>query len=469
MPRTTKKRRITEGGALWRPEGSRTGGTRAPEPDIILQMPELFYFDMRAYVASMNAAEAIDFYSRTRLYDMYKSALLDLHLSGIIDKRLVGVSRVPVEFRRDGKPDEAVGREIRAPWFRRFVKDVLWSKFWGFSLFQFYREEDGGVGYYKVPCKHYDPVRKVILRHQSDTDGVPLDAFPGMLCVCEDPRSLGMLAELVPMVLYKRGDMADWAQFCQIFGMPIREYTYDAGDEEARRRLLQDARSQGANAVYIHPKESALNLIESANKSGTVDLYERFKDACNTEMSVRVLGNTLTTDSKATGTQALGTVHQEEEDHIKADDRQFVLDVLNYQMRPVFAELGIDTADGGFAYAEARALDPNQQVDVIVKARAMGLPVADDYIYRTLQIDKPDDYDRLKEEMRAKEVAERKLRERMASSMGASGEGTPEVGGTPENGRSSRRRVENRHENSFMGRLRRFFGEAPGVDGALPF
>lgn len=470
MPRTKKKRRITEGGALWRPEDSRTGGTRAPEPDIVLQMPELFYFDMRAYVASMNAAEAIDFYSRTRLYDMYKSALLDLHLSGIIDKRLVGVSRIPVEFRRDGKPDEDVNREIRAPWFRSFVKDVLWSKFWGFSLFQFYRGEDGGVGYYKVPCKHYDPVRKIILRYQSDTGGVPLDAFSNMLCVCEDPRSLGMLAELVPMVLYKRGDMADWAQFCQVFGMPIREYTYDAGDEEARRRLLQDARSQGANAVYIHPKESALNLIESANKSGTVDLYERFKDACNTEMSVRVLGNTLTTDSKATGTQALGTVHQEEEDHIKADDRQFVLDVLNYRMRPVFAELGIDTAGGEFAYAEARTLDPNRQVDVIAKAKAMGLPVADDYIYKTLLIDKPDDYDALKAEVRAKEEAERKLRERMAGGMDAPGEETPEEGGTPESGRSPRRRAaENRYTTSFIDRLRRFFGVAPGGDGALPF
>ena len=50
---------------------------------------------------------------------------------------------------------------------------------------------------------------------------------------------LGIFAELMPAVLYKRGDMADWAQFCNIFGMPIREYTYDAGDETARKRLLR--------------------------------------------------------------------------------------------------------------------------------------------------------------------------------------------------------------------------------------
>ena len=465
----TRKRRITEGGAVRRDTPAASPRGRNIEPDIILQMPELFYFDMRAYVASMQSAEAIDFYSRARLYDMYRSALLDLHLSGIIDKRLVGVSRIPIEFRRDGKPDEAVNREIRSPWFRRFVKDVLWSKFWGFSLFQFYRDGDGRIAYYKVPCKHYDPVRRLILRYQTDTDGMPLDAFSNMLCVCEDPRSLGILSELVPMVLYKRGDMADWAQFCQIFGMPIREYTYDAGDEEARRRLLQDARAQGANAVYIHPKESALNLIESANKSGTVDLYERFKDACNTEMSVRVLGNTLTTDAKATGTQSLGTVHQEEEGHIKADDRQFVLDVLNFQMAPVFEELGVNTEGGEFSYARTRALDPNQQVDIIVKAKAMGLPVSDDYIYETLLIDKPEDYDTLKAEIRAQEEADRKLKQQMAEGMGASGGGTSADDGAPGGGRDPRRQAENRSETSFFGRMKRFFGAAPRGDGALPF
>lgn len=461
----TRKRRITEGGAVRRdtPDASPRG--RSIEPDIILQMPELFYFDMRAYVASMQSAEAIDFYSRTRLYDMYRSALLDLHLSGIIDKRLVGVSRIPIEFRRDGKPDEAVNREIRAPWFRRFVKDVLWSKFWGFSLFQFYRDEDGFIGYYKVPWKHYDPVRRVILKRQSDTDGIPVDAFADMVCVCEDPRSLGMLSELVPMVLYKRGDMADWAQFCQIFGMPIREYTYDAGDEDARRRLLQDARSQGANAVYIHPKESALNLIESANKSGTVDLYERFKDACNTEMSVRVLGNTLTTDAKTTGTQALGTVHQEEEDHIKADDRDFVLDVLNFTMRPVFESLGVSTEGGEFSYVETRTLNPSQQVDVIQKAMAMGLPVADDYIYETLLIDRPEDYDRMKAEIQARQDADRRLKEQLARQAGGEDTG----GGGEPTQRTRTARTENRRTDGFWGRMRRFFGVAPRRDGALPF
>lgn len=469
MARTKKKQRIiTDGGYTDFRRSQRVSdgmGLRTMEPTIVLQMPELFYFDMTAYVASINSAKAIDFYNRARLYDMYESALLDNFLSGIIDKRRIGVSRIPIEFRRDGKPVEEVNREIRSPWFRKFVKDVLMSKFWGFGLFQFYRGEDGYIKFYQVPYKHFDPVKKEILRMQNDTTGIPLSAFENTLYVADSDRGLGMLAELVPMVLYKRGNMADWAQFCQIFGMPIREYTYDAGDEEARRRLLEDARQQGANAVYIHPKESSLNLVESANKSGTVDLYERFKDACNKEMSIRVLGNTLTTDAQRSGTQALGTVHQEEEDMLKADDRDFILDVLNYDMTDIFQSLGVNTEGGEFVYMKDRVLNPTQQVDVIQKAKSMGLPISDDYMYDVLQIDKPEDYEQMKAEIKAKEEADRQLREQMANQLESQ---ASQVRGSQKNPLEQPKKEPT--GSSLTNRIRHFFGLAPLNDGApLPF
>ena len=470
MARPKKKQRlITEGGYTDYRTAQRANeamGLRNMEPTIVLQMPELFYFDMTAYVASINRAKARDFYSRSRLYDMYESALLDNFLGGIIDKRRIGVSRIPIEFRRDGKPVEEVNREIRSPWFRKFVKDVLMSKFWGFGLFQFYRGDDGYIKYYQVPYKHFDPVKREILRMQTDTTGIPLSAFENTLYVADSDRGLGMLAELVPMVLYKRGNMADWAQFCQIFGMPIREYTYDAGDDEARQRLLQDARQQGANAVYIHPKESSLNLIESANKSGTVDLYERFKDACNKEMSIRVLGNTLTTDAQSNGTQALGTVHQQEEDALKADDRDFVLDVLNYDMTDIFQSLGVNTEGGEFVYMKDRVLNPTQQVDVIQKAKAMGLPVSDDYMYDVLQIDKPEDYDTLKAEIKAQEEADRQLREQMANQLNSQAE---QVRGSDTKPLDEKKTDNKTPRSSLTNRLRSFFGLAPRDGAPLPF
>ena len=425
------------------------GGMTDRMPDIILTMPELFFFDMRAYMRAVNAAKSIDFYSRVELYDMYESAMLDPHLSGVIDKRRIGVTKIPVEFRINGKPDERINNEIKSPWFRKLLKDIIMSHFWGYALFQFFRDDDGNITYTRIPYKHFDPVKKVILKNQTDDSGQPMESFGNMLLVGEDPRDIGMLAELVPYVLYKRGNMADWAQFAQIFGMPIREYTYDAGDEEARKKLLQDARRQGANAVYIHPVGSTLNIIESSNKSGTVDLYERLKDACNTEISVRVLGNTLTTAVGDKGTQALGTVHKEEEEDIKSDDRKFILDVLNYGMRDIFAAFGMNTSAGEFVYVDKTLPDPTKQADVIMKAKAMGLPVSDDYMYEVLGIDKPDNYDEMKAEM----LAEKERMEKLQTD-GAGDDGD---------------RDDRSGKKSLKDRLKGFFVFAPKGDGALPF
>ncbi|WP_315349030.1 DUF935 family protein [Prevotella melaninogenica] len=429
-----KQGKIIQGGMLV-PQGMR-------QPDIVLQMPEIFMFDMNAYMQSVKAARGIDFSNRARLYDMYDSASLDLHLSGVIAKRMRGVTKIPIEFRRNGVPDDAINNQIKSPWFKQLRKDLVMSEFWGFTLVQFYLNEEGNIRYDLINRKHYDPIHRKLLKYQGSMDGVPIDDFPDMLFVGSE-RDLGIYAELLPAVLYKRGDMSDWAQFCNIFGMPVREYTYDAGDEEARRRVIADARRQGANAAYIHPKESELKLVEAGNKTGSSDLYRTFAEYWDSKMSIRVLGNTLTTDAKSTGTQALGSVHKEEEDEMNSDDRDFILDILNYDMRPIFASLGFNVEGGEFVYAKKDKINPAQQIDIVQKLSSMGLPIDDDYLYETFCVAKPDNYKQLKEE---KEAAKAAFKEQL---------------GMQVNNDDKKKQDKNTDKTAFKQHLRSFFGLAP--------
>lgn len=380
--------------------------------DIILQSPEIFHFDINKFMQAYRSASAIDCYNRARLYDMYESAMLDLHLSGLIDKRLDGVSLCPIEFNRDGRPDESVNEQLRAPWFGNFIDDLLMTKFYGYGLFQFYREGDW-INYFKVPYKHFDPVRREILRYESDGTGEPLENFSNMLYVGNGDRDLGLMRKLVPMVLYKRGNMGDWANYCQIFGIPIREYTYDAGDEDTRLKLINDARIQGANAIYIHPKDSSLNLIDSSSKQGSSELYRTFADTCNIEMSIAVLGNTLTTSAQTTGSQALGTVHAEEENKKQKRDRQFILNVLNYEMTDIFEQLGFNVRGGRFDYVLSKNIDTTAQIAIVEKLNAMGLPMSDDYLYETFKIEKPANYEQMKADRAAEKARQEELRARL--------------------------------------------------------
>lgn len=433
------------------------GGYRKTEgnrpPDVFLQMPELFMFNMKDYMDSIRNARSIDFSYRVKLFDMYESALLDLHLSGVLDKRLRGVTRIPIEFQRDGKPDDNINHQLHSPWFKLLCKDLVMSQFYGFTLVQFYLDDKGDIRYDLINRKHYDPIFRKLLKYQGDTDGIDIDEFDNILFVGTQ-RGLGIFAELLPAVLYKRGDMSDWAKFCNIFGMPIREYTYDAGDEEARKKIIQDARNQGSNAVYIHPNESEMRLIEAGNKTGSSDLYKTFAEYWDSKISIRVLGNTLTTDAKDTGTQALGTVHKEEENDMNVDDRHFLLDILNYEMKPIFANLGFNVEGGSFVYAHKDNVDTQGMLNIVRGMKEMGLPMDDDWLYETFGIEKPKDYSKQKDAIEAQKQA---IRESLQ-------DGKDET--------QPKEPVEeplNTDKKLFKDRLKSFFGVAPAIGADTDF
>ena len=435
---TTKPvRRITEGAQ-----------SKSELVDIVLSAPELFYFDIQKYIHAINSAKSTSFSFRSRLYDMYESALMDLHLAGVLAKRLKGVTKIPIEFQRDGVPDDEINRQLASPWMKKLREEIVLAQFWGFTLLQFYTDEEGDIRFYSVPRKHYDPIRQRLLRHQTDTEGTPISEFPNMLFVGSE-RELGILSQILVAILYKRNNYADWAKYCELYAIPIQEYTYNAGDEETRRQLLLDARNRGNNAVYIHPAESNFKFVESNAKSGTSELFKDFTEYWDQQIAVRVLGNTLTTSASETGTQALGTVHKAVEEELNEDDCNTVLDVLNYYMIPIFEALGYNVSGGKFVSAKRKEIDITTQADIYLKMQQLGLPLDADDVYEALNVKKPDDFD--------KQIAEQ---EEQRKALAASLEGASKEDQTPPEEPS--KEDKKKGDKSLKDRLSHFFGLAPG-------
>lgn len=393
-----KNTRITISGNMPRP------GQRQPAI-IRLTQPKRFNIDTADFMTAVKAAENVDYTQRAKLYDLYNDILLDAHLSSVIDKRKNAVLSSSIEFHRNGKPDEEINEQLFSPWFYRCVADILDARFWGFSLMQFYKKGEW-VDYDLVPRKHVEPVRKLILTRQTDILGTSWEEFEDLLFI-GGSTDLGLLARAAPWVIYKRNTTADWAQFSEVFGMPIQEYTYETDDEDARARALQDANSIGSLATFIHGKDTELQLREAGNKTGSAEVYDRFIERCNSEISKLILGNTLTTEASAKGTQALGTVHKKVEEAVAKADREFVLNVLNYDMADIFAHMGINTAGGKFCFPEKKDTDQNTKMNILTQLRnTFLLPVDDDYLYEEFGVEKPRDYDKQKQLQLDKIMAE---------------------------------------------------------------
>ena len=391
-----KKQKITVSGNIPRP------GQTAPRT-IILTQTKRFGIDIADMIMAVRQFDNVDYSRRAKLYDLYSDILMDTHLSSVIEKRIQAVLSSPVEFRRNGKVDDTIVEQIRSPWFSSAMEDIMWAKFWGFSLMQFYKDGQW-LNYDIIPRKHVDPVRKLILRHQTDLQGTSWDEYADLLFV-GDPDDMGLLAKAAPWVIYKRNTTADWAQFSEVFGMPIREYIYDTDDDDARQRAIDDAENTGSLAVLIHSKDSEMKLVESGNKTGSADLYERLCERCNNEISKLILGNTLTTEASDKGTQALGTVHKKGEDRMAEADRKYLLNVLNYEMTDIFTALGINASGGEFFFPNPKDIDLTAKANMLVQLRnTFKLPVDDDYLYNEFGIEKPKDYAQQKELLTPKEV-----------------------------------------------------------------
>ena len=257
-----------------------------------------------------------------------------------------------------------------------------------------------------VPRKHVDPVLRLIKTRQTDINGESFDEYADLLMI-QGKEHLGILAKCAPYVIYKRGTLGDWVQFSEIFGMPVRKYTYDAADPEALQAAQEAARAQGGAAAYFCAEGSNLDLVETGNTRGSSELYNDLVDRCNAEMSKAILGNTLTTEAGKVGTQALGTVHNKGEQKLMEQDAVLELNLLNYDMTDIFAALGVNVTGGEFVYVEETDHEAVKvKAELLEKAvNTFHLPLADDYLYEQLGIEKPENYDLLKKEAEEKKKA----------------------------------------------------------------
>ncbi len=447
-----KKRQITKGGNFPQP------GQRQPNT-IILTQPQRFGIDISTYMAAIRSYENVDFARRTKLIDLLTDILMDTHLSSVVSKRKSAILCSPVEFRRAGKPDESINEQLRSPWFYNFLGDALDAPLMGDTLVQFFRDKKTGwLTYEMIPRKHYDPVRHLILRQQTDITGEPWDEYADLLFIGKE-GVLGELAKAAPWVIYKRNTTADWAQFSEVFGQPIRKYTYESGDEESRAQVMNDAQEQGGGATYVLPKDCNLEFVEASNKTGSSDLYRQLVEICNAEISKLILGNTLTTEAGDKGTQALGTVHGKVEDRIAQADRKFILNILNYEMTDIFARLGINTAGGEFVFVEPKNTSATEKMNIFKGAQELGLEISQEQMYEDLGLQRP---------TRPEDIVQRPKPEPTApqqtSTTGPDTKPLPEEkepdkpNGQPKPGKQP----ESRRRWNPLSWLGRFFGQAPG-------
>jgi hypothetical protein len=352
--------------------------------------------DIRDWVDGLKNAEYVYQPNRRLLYDIYSRVILDPHLSGLIDKRVMAVSNKVVRYVKDNKEIEGIRPFIKSKVFRDIVKEIMLSKMWGISGMEFIPGQK--VNFEGIPRKHIKPNMGLITVDQNGIDGYAY-ADISNIWVVGDRNDLGLLVKVTPFVLWKQGNMADWAQFVELFGQPVRVARYDGYDVKTQMELKRALDEAGSSLALMIPKQAEFQILDGKTTNGDGSLQNTLKDACNEEMSVCILGNTETTkSSKSSGYAQSDTHHKEQLEVTKSD----IMDVTNYlnddRFTAILKSYGLPVQDGGlFEFQKEVNLSELQDRIKIDMQVAQRVPVGDDYFYETYGIPKPENYNELKE------------------------------------------------------------------------
>lgn len=332
-----------------------------------------------------SALKSADRNNRIRLYDLYEDLLLDNILADAIDKRIGAITNAEMMFvDKNGKENDEIFALMKTEAFEEMLRNIMWSKFFGFSLQQIDLPDFQAQ---LIPFKHVNPTIGHILFEATDEKGYDYTKDDRFMFAGKRNGDFGLILKAAPYVIYKRGGFGDWAEFCEVFGMPFRVGKYNLHDDATRNELENSFRNQGGNSWMTAPEGTAVEVHDSKS-SGNGELYEKFRHACNEEILIGILGQTMTTLDGAS--RAQGEVHLEVQTEKHKADKRFVARILNTQLITLLAKRGYNVEGGEFSFNEKdKALSLTERIAIDERLNNL-IEVPEYYFYETYGIPMPE-------------------------------------------------------------------------------
>lgn len=249
-----------------------------------------------------------------------------------------------------------------------------------------------------------DPETWHLLDPSNPLKGVPLQVNQWIVHTARAkagyPHQAGLGRVLIWWYLFKAWNIRYWVAYNEKYGAPLRLGKYPATAQDDAIDALDLALQQlGLDASAVIPADMQVDFIGDKGGRTGADTYERIIIFGNREMSKAVVGQTLTTEESAKGTQALGNVQDEVRRDIRDSDalqlaRTLRRDLLGPLVRLNF---GATYAIPGWEFdveppadEEVRGRVQESRGKVFAQAVELGVPVAVSQVRDELELRVPE-------------------------------------------------------------------------------
>jgi len=332
--------------------------TKAPEVILKKSSYDRTSKDITKWKNALKAAEDPDNPDRSKLMDLYHDLMLDGHLTSITEKRILNITNLPIVWQTGtGKENVLITDLLETEAFDNLLRLIIESRYYGYSLAWVDITQPGTnkPNTKLIDRRHVEPNRHIYKYKQSDSLNAGIDytlpPLSNYVLTAGREDDLGLLLKCAPYVLWKRGDIGDWATFAEVFGSPTRKGKYPSGDLNSKQELTDSMEEAGSSNAFIIPDTCDIDLVQNTTSTSGKGVHESFADFLNNEMSKIVLGNTMTTDAQ--GGNYKGEVHENSQQGIFDSDKKFILRILNSTFWTLLEMHGYNPADGKFTVLES--------------------------------------------------------------------------------------------------------------------
>ncbi len=298
----------------------------------------------------------------------------DAHIGAVCQTRKLAVAAAPFEIEcEDEKLKEYIETIFDKFNFVNFITDCVEASIQGMSLFEINYSPDPVLGavpdtitlipnhlvmydenldeYKLMDIERADYWSLRAVASNTANDSIPVSLIPQ---VSVDPLKLlechafdgnsrngllnGCIDSLIWMYFFKSYGIKDWATYLERYATPTRIGKYDdmAGVNPVdKASFLNAVKEVGHNSYCVIPKSFDIDFLTDQGKGSSSDLYTRYIEYFNEQASIRVLGQTLTTNVGDVGSYAAAKVHDNVRQDILKSDMKLVEATVNSLIRRI--------------------------------------------------------------------------------------------------------------------------------------
>jgi len=312
---------------------------------------------MQDYLDALKQAESVNIPLRYRLYDLYQESLDYVpHLKALIELRHLQLLSKEITYTVKDKELKQLTPWLQSPEFKQFMRDILDTKFWGFSLFDFSDIDSSWFSYDLINRKHVDPIKQVVYEFQYGGKGTPYNdkSRAKYIIALGQQRDLGLLKNATPYAIHLRNMTGDMMNYVELAGNNFTIYKDETADPRIANQINEAHKSIGS-AGYMKLPGGVSREIENQSSSQQNQLFTSIHDLLNKELSKLLLGSTMGIEDGSSLSQA--EVHERTMGKVFQADSQYVLDCLNYEFADKLALWGLPT-NGVFTIVQNSKTQP---------------------------------------------------------------------------------------------------------------